>query len=38
VKSNHRTSRKFGDYVWRFTAPANSACDLNYRLRMADED
>jgi hypothetical protein len=38
VKSNHRVTRKFGDYAWRFTVPANSAGDLTYRLRVPDED
>ena len=38
VKSNHRTTRKFGDYAWRFTVPANSAGDLTYRIRVPEED
>jgi len=38
VKANHRTTRKFGDYAWRFTVPANSTGDLTYRLLVPDED
>jgi hypothetical protein len=38
VKANHRTSRKFGDYAWRFSVPANSTGGLTYRLRVPDED
>jgi hypothetical protein len=37
LKSNHRVARKFGDYAWRFTVPANSVADLTYRLRIPDE-
>lgn len=38
VKSNHRVTRKFGDYAWRFTVPANSAGDLTYRIRVPEID
>jgi len=38
VKANHRTTRKFGDYAWRFTVPANSAGSLTYRLLVPEED
>ena len=38
VKANHRTTRKFGDFAWRFTVPANSTADLTYRLRIPEDD
>jgi len=35
-RANHRTGRKFGDYVWRLKVPANSVESLTYRLREAE--
>jgi hypothetical protein len=38
VKSNYRVTKKFGDFAWRFTVPANSERSLTYRLRVPEED
>ncbi len=38
VRSNHRTTRKFGDYAWRVKVPANAATTLTYRLRVPELD
>ena len=36
TKSNYRMFRKFGDFAWRLRVPANSAAELNYRLRIPE--
>jgi hypothetical protein len=38
VASNHRVSRKFGDFAWRFRVAANGTETLTYRQRVAYPD
>lgn len=34
IRSSQRMRRKFGDYMWQVTVPANSVAELRYRLRL----
>lgn len=36
--ASHRTRRKFGDYAWRLSVPANAADTLDYEIRHTELD
>jgi hypothetical protein len=37
LNASRRAGRKFGDWMWRLTVPANSIGELRYRIRHTDD-